>query len=81
MVKSYLMRSLMIHTLLITKYYSVYQIEKMGGTSTGKITGAYRVWWGNVRERIYLKDAGIDGRILLNWAFEDTTMNCVFRKM
>jgi hypothetical protein len=27
------------------------------------------VWWGNLRERVYLKYAGINGRILLNWLF------------
>jgi hypothetical protein len=33
-------------------------------------TGAYRVWWGNLRERVYLEDAGIDGIIILNWIFK-----------
>ena len=26
-------------------------------------------WWGNVRERDHLKDAGVDGRIILRWIF------------
>jgi len=26
-------------------------------------------WWGNVRERDHLEDAGIDGRIILGWIF------------
>jgi hypothetical protein len=26
--------------------------------------GAYRVWWGNLRERDHLEDLGIDGRIV-----------------
>jgi hypothetical protein len=30
-----------------------------------KRTGAYRVWWGNLRERGDLKDIGINGRIML----------------
>jgi len=25
------------------------------------------VWWGNLRERVYLEDAGIEERIILNW--------------
>jgi hypothetical protein len=28
------------------------------------------VWWGNLRVRVYLEDAGIEGRILLNWVFK-----------
>ena len=32
---------------------------------------AYRVWWGNLRERVYLEDAGIDGMIILNWIFKN----------
>jgi len=24
-------------------------------------------WWGNLRERDYMEDPGIDGRILLSW--------------
>jgi hypothetical protein len=31
---------------------------------------AYTVfWWGNLRERDHLEDAGIDGRIILRWIF------------
>jgi hypothetical protein len=26
-------------------------------------------WWGNMRERDYLEDAGLDGRIILKWMF------------
>jgi hypothetical protein len=26
-------------------------------------------WWGNLRERNYLEDAGVDGRIILRWIF------------
>jgi len=26
-------------------------------------------WWGNLRERIHLEDAGLDGRIILRWIF------------
>ena len=26
-------------------------------------------WWGNLRERVYLQDPGVDGRIILSWIF------------
>ena len=26
-------------------------------------------WWGNLRERNYLEDLGVNGRIILNWIF------------
>jgi hypothetical protein len=28
-------------------------------------------WWGNLRERDYLGDIGIDGRIILGWVFRN----------
>jgi len=27
------------------------------------------IWWGNLRERGYFGDQGIDGRIILKWIF------------
>ena len=26
-------------------------------------------WWGNLRERDHLEEAGVDGRIILRWIF------------
>jgi hypothetical protein len=45
------------------------QIKKneMGGTCStyGERTGAYMIWWVNLRERELLEDQGLDGRIIL----------------
>jgi len=30
-------------------------------------TRAYRFWWAHVRERNYLEDLGVNGRIILKW--------------
>jgi len=27
-------------------------------------------WWGGLRERDYLEDAGVDGREILKWIFK-----------
>jgi hypothetical protein len=42
----------------------------MGGicsTIGGSVEVYTGLWWGNLRERDYLKDPGIDGRIILRW--------------
>jgi hypothetical protein len=31
--------------------------------------GASGFWWRNLRERDYLEDASVDGRIILSWIF------------
>jgi len=39
-------------------------------TSNGDRRGAQRVWvGGNLSEREYLKDTGLDVKIILNWVF------------
>jgi len=27
-------------------------------------------WWGNLKERDYLEDLGLDGRVILRWIFK-----------
>jgi len=29
--------------------------------------GAYRIWWGNIREREHLVDLDVDGKIIVTW--------------
>jgi hypothetical protein len=36
----------------------------------GDRKGAYRIWYGNLRERDNLEDLGIDGRVILKWVFK-----------
>ena len=40
----------------------MYQVRGRGEVYTG-------FWWGNLRERGYVEDPGIDGRIILRWTF------------
>ena len=57
----------------LTPYFSGDQIEKdeMGGACSTMGRGEMYVglWWGNLRERDYLEDSGVDGRIILRWIF------------
>jgi hypothetical protein len=36
----------------------------------GDRTAAYRVWWGNLRERDRLEDPDIYGKNILTWIFK-----------
>jgi len=38
-------------------------------TRRGEGRAAYRVWWGNVRERDHLEDPCLDGRLVLSGIF------------
>jgi hypothetical protein len=35
----------------------------------GERKGAYRVWWGNLREGAHLEDPSIEGRVILRRIF------------
>jgi hypothetical protein len=54
------------------KYFSGDEIEnnEMGETCSTYGRFTYRkFWWGNLRERDHLEDAGVDVRIILRWIF------------
>jgi len=44
----------------------------MGGACSkyGGEKGCIRSWWGNLKEKDYWGDPGVDGRLILRWAFE-----------
>jgi len=37
----------------------------------GERRGYTGFWWENLRERDHLEDSGVDGRIILRWAFRE----------
>jgi hypothetical protein len=54
--------------IFLTKYCSGDEIRKneIGRTPSTYVesTGAYRDWWGELRERDYLGDPGVDERVI-----------------
>jgi len=45
--------------------------NEMGGACSAYRGEVYKgFWWGNLREREYLEDPGVDGRIILRWIFK-----------
>jgi len=40
------------------------------GTHGVERASAHRVWWGDPRERDRLEDLGVEGRIIMQWAFK-----------
>jgi len=45
----------------------------------GESRGAYRVWWGNLRERDHFKDPDVDRGIILKWIFKKWGMGASTR--
>jgi hypothetical protein len=45
--------------------------NEMGGACSvyGDRRGYTELWWGSLRERDHLEDAGVDWRIILRWIF------------
>jgi hypothetical protein len=38
-------------------------------STIGGRMGAYRVWWGNLKERDRFRDTSVGGRIILKWIY------------
>jgi hypothetical protein len=51
---------------------SEFEKNEMGGACSKywERKGEYRVWWGNLRERDYLEDTGVNERTILKWIFK-----------
>jgi len=74
----------MICSVLLTKCYSGDQIKKTEWAGhvirMRERRDAYRFfWWGNMRERNYSEDPGVNGRILLKWILRHKTNKCIYK--
>jgi hypothetical protein len=56
-----------LRILWLTKYYLEDKIkDRMSRTvRRGKRRGVYSMWWGNLNERDYLEELGVDGKVIL----------------
>ena len=46
----------------------VHKKKEIGGACSKLLEKeVYRIWWANVKERDYLENLGIDGKILFKW--------------
>jgi hypothetical protein len=70
------MRSLMICSLFLIKYYLGRQSEKNDirgprSTNGGKERFRQVFWWETLREKYQLEDPGVDGKVILRFIFRE----------
>jgi len=53
----------------ITQFDRSDQIKNDMGGAWRRVEVETRFWWGNLTERDYLDDLGVDWRIILKWIF------------
>jgi len=47
----------------------------------GERRDTYKIWWGNLRERDHLEEAGVDGKIILRWIFRKSDVGIWIESM
>jgi len=57
--------------MICTAHQILFEKNEMDGacSACGDGRGVYRVWSGKMRERDYLVDLSVEGRIILRWIF------------
>ena len=61
---------------MLTEYYPGEKVKKIRWIGYVTFKGHRGFWWGNLKERDWLEDQGIDGRIILSWILKYGLEGC-----